>query len=242
MTISSPDERTEQQKSKADTCRDCVARPWSAFANLSEDDLVQMDAIRSLVKTPTGKVLPEAISGKAGFYCVRAGLIKISSTSQSNKMLSGISGRGDLLLFNRSPELAERSFEAVAESQACFIPERILEASSTGSGTIVVAVIRKLWQMIADRDQRIARLQKCSVSSRVAAMLIELADKFGTHDARGTLIDTRMDRGTLAELSGTVAETLSRALTTFERERFILRVGNKIRIINREGLRRFSES
>lgn len=225
-----------------DRCATCSARDRSAFSGLDTEDLERMDVIRNLVHIGAGTEFSTTVERQDGYYCLRSGLVTVGTTYKSMTLLAGVCGTGDLLVAGKSTDGIERKLVAVSNIVACFLSKSTAELQTDSPGAIGPAVIGKLCTMVADRDHRIAKLQKHSVVNRIASILLELLEKNGADKNLSSMIDARIDRVTLAELAGTVPETLSRTLTMMERDRLILRDGHRIRILDTAGLRKIADS
>jgi CRP/FNR family transcriptional regulator, cyclic AMP receptor protein len=79
------------------------------------------------------------------------------------------------------------------------------------------------------------------VRRRIALELSHLADRFGSADARGTLISLAISHETLAGIVGASRQQVTEYLNEFDREKIILREGRRI-IINPKSLRKIIES
>jgi CRP/FNR family transcriptional regulator len=71
---------------------------------------------------------------------------------------------------------------------------------------------------------------------RLALELMNLADRFGTTDARGVVIDVNISHEVLAGIVGASRQQVTEHLNQFDREKCILRDGRRI-IINAQKLR-----
>ena len=72
---------------------------------------------------------------------------------------------------------------------------------------------------------------------RIALELMNLADHFGSADARGTMISLAISHQTLAEIVGASRQQVTEYLNEFDREELILREGRRI-IVNSKRLRK----
>jgi CRP/FNR family transcriptional regulator, cyclic AMP receptor protein len=75
---------------------------------------------------------------------------------------------------------------------------------------------------------------------RLALELVNLADRFGTTDARGTVIDVNISHEVLAGIVGASRQQVTEHLNQFDREKCISRDGRRI-IVNAQKLRRIIE-
>jgi CRP-like cAMP-binding protein len=79
-----------------------------------------------------------------------------------------------------------------------------------------------------------------SVQERIAYQLSVLADKFGVTTANGISLNLRLTRNELAQLAGTINESLSRHLTEFKNEGLLELNGREIIIKDKEALKKRS--
>lgn len=79
------------------------------------------------------------------------------------------------------------------------------------------------------------------VRRRIALELSNLADHFGSADARGTWINLSISHETLAGIVGASRQQVTEYLNEFDREKIILREGRRI-IVNPKNLRKVIES
>ncbi|MGH2463566.1 MAG: Crp/Fnr family transcriptional regulator [Candidatus Limnocylindria bacterium] len=81
-----------------------------------------------------------------------------------------------------------------------------------------------------------------SVEQRLAARLVELAQRFGHPDADGVAIDARLTQQELADMIGTSRETLATTVSSL-RERGLLEMQNqRVVIRDMDGLRELDAS
>lgn len=96
-----------------------------------------------------------------------------------------------------------------------------------------------LAQVIRDMEghENVAQLHYlASVQERIAYQLVLLSDKFGVQTPRGMSLNLRLTRNELAQLAGTINESLSRHLTEFKNDGIIDLNGKEIIIKDRAGL------
>ena len=79
------------------------------------------------------------------------------------------------------------------------------------------------------------------VRRRIALELADLADRFGSAEARGVLIKLALSHETLAGIVGASRQQVTQYLNEFDRERIIVREGRRI-IVNPKSLHKIVES
>lgn len=177
-----------------------------------------------------------------GCIYVREGYLRIGFKRNSHIQTVRIAGPGEMIGFGTW--LYPEKYVGIALTQVKasqferhFFFEKLLSDKEIAQGIFQSAI-----SQIIFRDERICTLQNPTVKGRVAGTLLSLAHKFNSQDSKGFLqIPPIVDRKILAELSGTVTETLSRALTEFQKREIIERQGKTIIIHNYQALLNISD-
>ncbi len=86
---------------------------------------------------------------------------------------------------------------------------------------------------------KIKELAFNDVYSRTASQILKLAHDYGIPSEEGIIIDFTLSRQELADMVGTTRETISRAISTFKKEKSIFEIQDKIVILNKTGLSRW---
>lgn len=81
-----------------------------------------------------------------------------------------------------------------------------------------------------------------SVSSRLALLLISLAERYGVRDSRGIMLSVKLSQQKLAYLIATVRETTSALLNEFERLGFIDIRHRRIKILDQWALKKIADA
>jgi CRP-like cAMP-binding protein len=222
-----------------DRCRDCSARARSTFKGMGEEELNEIDRVRSLVEFKAGASLPLSYDDDEGFYCIRKGHQTVTLRKSQKSGIARVSGPGDLVGYDLHNENLE--IKCLENGSACFFPKKRFIAIQNRYNKISNAVIEMLCKIIHLKDTRISVLQNHTVRTRVAGLLASLDAKFGIVSEHGRFIDVRIDRGSLSKLAGTSAESLSRTLTELEDAGAIKRSGRGLHIVNKSKLEKLSE-
>jgi CRP-like cAMP-binding protein len=75
---------------------------------------------------------------------------------------------------------------------------------------------------------RYTRFQGLNLRQRLAMALLELAQKFGVQDARGTMLILQLTHEDLADLVGASRQKVTEHIKELERQQVILRDGRKL--------------
>src|SRR6185312_4269021 len=172
-----------------------------------------------------------------GLYYVKSGAVKIVINRKltrgrvsSPEFVTKIVGRGEFFGYQAIVNGSNHTSFAktVHASEIQIFPKEVV---TTAVGAATGLAKQLLNQMVKDLDAHevINQLHYlASVQERIAYQLILLADKFGVSTNDGTLIDLKLTRNELAQLAGTINESLSRHLTELKNENVIVRNGKLI--------------
>jgi CRP-like cAMP-binding protein len=78
---------------------------------------------------------------------------------------------------------------------------------------------------------RYAHFQGLSLRQRLAMALLELAQKFGVQDARGTILILQVTHEDLADLVGASRQKVTEHIKELERQQYIVRDGRKLIVL-----------
>lgn len=218
------------------SCNQCPATHRSVFKNVPFDGRDGLDASRVALTIARGQQIPLRRGSVDGVMCIRSGYVKLSYAYAEQSRPVRICGPGDLVGYGYWHCDARMVPEALEDTSACFFEKERFLALQREVPEVSGELIKLLGRIALQKSQRIASLQSRSVRSRVASLLTSLERKFGERTPRGSRIGVRVDRRTMAALSGTVIETLSRALTEFEELGFIARDGRVVYVRNMDAL------
>ncbi len=101
---------------------------------------------------------------------------------------------------------------------------------------VAVKVMDIMVQRLQDAQEMVRLLSVSSVESRLAFVLLKLADKLGDESDNGLLIQLPLGRTDLAELAGTTTETVSRIMSHFQKEKLIRSGRRWVAITDQAGL------
>ena len=219
-------------------CGNCPARERSCFASLPTKEEKEIAELKKHFSFKKNDFLPLA----SGFYCVRDGYLSVGANLSDGPNTVRICGPGDLIGYGTwdASLNGAHTLKAIKEGSVCFFEKNDFLRLQSRSPNIAIRINQMLCKIIAQKDARISSLQNHSVRNRVASLLMSLNKKFGVRSEYGSKIDIPIDRGTMAQLAGTVVETLSRVLSDFEEDKLIFRKGRGIYILSESKLKQVS--
>jgi len=213
------------------------------FSGLDEENLKEVATISTKRSFGRGESLFTEGEPAAGFYLLASGSIKLCKFSQD--------GKEKVLHFVHPAEtFAEAAFfgdgkypaeaRALEKGDALFFPREAFMGLLERNPRFSLNLIISLSLLLRRFARQIEELTFAEVPARLAAYLIELAEKKSTSFQGKTYLDLDMKKGELASRLGTVSETLSRALKKLKEDGIIEVEGSRVIIYNMERLKRMA--
>lgn len=167
-------------------------------------------------------------------YVLLSGVAKLCYVNRSQRVLVGFVAPGEIFGLSSLLPQTTRPFRCEAYSD-CIVavvkPEvfvdTVLGVPLERLSIILDATVGRWWGMLV----RYANFVGLGLRERLAGALIELAEKFGVRDSRGTLLTIKLTHADLAELVGASRQRTTEQLNDFEREGVIARDGRRLIIV-----------
>ncbi len=211
------------------------------FQGLSDAELAALSAC--LVKHTFGKgvfIFHKDSPGQT-LYVIEAGRVRIFVVSESGQEITlNVYGPGEVVGEIGFLDGRPRSAGAVALTAVTVLALRRedfysqLEAHPRLATRIIELLAGRLRYTTAYAES----LAFLDVNGRVAARLLELSDRFGARspDGCGQELDLRLTQAELASWVASSRETVNKVLTSFREQGLIELAGQKITVLDRQGL------
>ena len=216
-------------------CRSCGIRDMVLFADLNEEDFVQIHTpIDDLVFPPDALLYTEGEQA-LGVFTLRQGMVKlVRSTADGRERIVRVLRPGDVIGLE-ALATAHYDSEAVAMSEAsvCRIPLSVLHHLSAHSPRLHMRLMQKWQQALRDADDWLAELNFGTARQRVAGLALKMRDHA---QPRLTSFFARDDMGAMLDLK---LETVSREISALVRDGLIRPVdksGRRYEILDDQGL------
>jgi CRP-like cAMP-binding protein len=148
---------------------------------------------------------------------------------------------GELTGFGDFP----RESFAEATEPACVwkIPARTFQALLASRPDLLLAITKQIGGRFKSVETRVESLVFRDVRSRVAGILLELAQRFGRarDGAPGRIIDLRLTQAELGTLIGATRQSVNESLGDFSEAGWITRDGRHTVVLDEEALRRAAD-
>lgn len=171
-----------------------------------------------------GTVIFREGSESASVIIVRSGRVKVSSnTASGNEVVLAVRGPGALLGELSAVDGGPRSatVTALETVTALAIPSAEFERILLGHGRVAFVLMRELTRRLRDADRKRIEFGAYDTTGRVAARLIELADRFGVPTDAGLHINLPLSQDELAGWTGASREAVTKALRVLREEGWI---------------------
>ena len=167
-------------------------------------------------------------------YLLLSGVAKLCYVNRNQRVLVGFVGPGEVFGLSSLLPQTTRPFRCEAYSDctvAVVKPEAfvdtVLGVPLERLSLILDATVGRWWGMLV----RYANFVGLGLRERLAGALLELAEKFGVRDSRGTLLTIKLTHADLAELVGASRQRTTEQLNDFERQGVITRDGRRLIIV-----------
>jgi CRP-like cAMP-binding protein len=168
-------------------------------------------------------------------YLLEEGLVRIYRTSPRGGQLTVGYVRpgevfGEVSVITEKPR---RSFaEAKNRSRVLQIPRPVFIKALQSTSTVLYEVTKKIGRRLASCQSRIEDLMFYNVPSRLARLLLRLADEFGREIEDGHSVGLPLTQSEIATLIGATRQTVSAALRELIDAGLIKRRGKELVLVN----------
>jgi CRP-like cAMP-binding protein len=201
------------------------------FAGLDHDDLARLSLILSEKHYPRDTVVVSATDPGDALYVVVEGEVKVSLWSDNGReiILSTLSSGaffGEMSLVDGEPRSA--NVACTTDTLLLRLGRREFLQALRSYPTIAINVMTEVCVRLRRADESIGNLALLDVYGRVARFLLERCEEEGDVIAEGQIIKKMPTQQHIASRIGTSRETVSRALSEFQRRGFIEQRGKAL--------------
>lgn len=192
----------------------------------------------TLVTYPRGTLLYEQGSPPTGLYIIKSGYVTLFRQSQKSSQILAIVRPTQCLGGESLPSNLPSPYTAKAVStvQAFYITPNQLSILLKEHPDFLVAFLEIMTSRLRQLAKLVHDLAFRSVASRLAGVLLNLAETDGNMTADGWLVPHILSRKNLAEATGTAREVVHRTLKQFEQDGLIRQLGQAFIILDPDTL------
>lgn len=213
-------------------------RQFGLFSGLADWQLRQLVTISELRLFKAGELIHSPGEPATHVHLIRNGKVKTMRAAGAKELILDFLGEGEI--FADSSLTGSESYEerAVAAEDCflCIIDRRSFLGFLGDHPGVSMQIVAILARRKTRADQRLLDLLTLDVRTRLARALVELADRFGTPEHGGLVLDLRLTQTELGQLVGSTRETTSTAFNGFRREGWVESEDRRIRLLDREAL------
>lgn len=224
---------------KGSCCEMCASRLYAKevpiFESLSQGELNRIIDIREHMSFKKGEILFLEGELVSKLFIINDGIVKITkNTVEGKEQIINILTVGDF--FGESNILgntAESNVSAIAvrDTELCTISRKDLEVILYDNPTICLKLLAELNKRLVDIENLTKYLSSNNPEAGICCMILEFADKYGIEINGELEVALPLNREEMANYCGIARETLSRKLTSLDKQGIIKLVGTKKIII-----------
>lgn len=212
---------------------------WLSELSTKEREALQKQSVGREYRR--GEVIFTPVPHPRAVYLLERGLVRIYRISQSGAETTFGYVRpgeifGEVAAFSLKPR--ESFAEASRNSFVWRLQRAAIRAILAAHPGIVLAVTTQVGARLKRIEKRVEHLVFRPVPSRVAEILLELAEDFGRREPHGILIDLAFSQEELATLIGASRQSVNASLRAFERAGLIRRDGRRFVLLEVDMLRK----
>lgn len=130
--------------------------------------------------------------------------------------------------------------EAVTDASVASIQKASIEQVVKSRPDFALKLFSTLSERLRQSDEVIESLLHREVSTRLATLLLNLADRFGIRNGRGVIVDVKLTHQDLANMIASTREAVSKVMSEFQRDGYIEAKSRKITLIDQAALTEYA--
>jgi CRP/FNR family cyclic AMP-dependent transcriptional regulator len=200
-------------------CEICYLGQYDLFKDLSPDELDQLGRVSQPSLIPKREYIFTPDEPSNQIYMLKAGRVRISRLSETGKhftlvILEPGDVFGENALFADEPR---RNFaEALDDAQICAIDKKEFEKVAMRNPSVSLKLAQIVEHRLNEAQEQIEHLVFYDVQTRLARLLLKLADIHGERVEGGVQIGIKLTHEDIASLIGSTRETTSKILNEFK--------------------------
>lgn len=223
---------------------ECTGECSWVFDQLSPKERKRLQEMSRTLEFPRGEIIFQEGEPAFGVYIICEGKVKLAKHSLKGKIqILKLLGQGEVLgektLFDR--EVYTAYAQALEDTQVHFIERAPFVTLLREHPEISIQFIEKLSRELKGFQDKLMEASYEGSLERLSRLLLMMAKQYGVETERGVDIGVSLSRQELAELAGISTETAIRMLSRMKDRGLIAMEGQRIFIVDREGLNQIAE-
>ncbi len=203
------------------------------FKHLTSEEAEKVEGERIVNSYKRSTLIYKEGNRSTGVYCIHSGTIKIYKTGFDGKeQIIRFAKPGEIIAFRSvlSNEPACTSAKVLEDTTVSFVPSETILFLVRNNGNFALDLLQLTCRELEEANSYLTDIAQKTVRERLAEVLIQLKEKFGT-DQSGFL-QISLTREELANIVGTATESIIRLLSEFKDDKLIELNGRKISLLN----------
>lgn len=217
-----------------------LLREVDLFAGLSPGELKEISQTLPMQTCQVGRLVTSPADADERLYVIKRGRVRLYRLTPDGKQLTlDILDKGRIVgrMAWLGQQLTDAYAEAIEDALICSFTPTELSRLIDRFPNVGVNIIRYLSGRLAVSEREREVMAFRSVEQRLAARLVDLADRFGQPADGGTAIDARLTQQELADMIGTSRETLATTVASLRERRVIEMHNQRVVILDLERIR-----
>lgn len=211
----------------------------SVFKDLDKEGIKELSALAREQNCIKRELIFSEGDQPDWFYAVDTGRVKITKLSQDGKeIILEIIKPGEM--FGAVAALKGFPYPANAvameDSTLIKISRSPMLAFIEKAPGLMMSMAHSMGERLKDSHETAKNIALEKVASRIASLLIKLADQTGTKTENGMELGIKLTKQDIAEMVGSTVETSIRTMSSFKKQGYIKEEAGKIIIIDPSGL------
>lgn len=211
------------------------------FQGVAPDAVAALTRQLGSVAFPCGHTVFAEGDASDRLYIILEGRVKLARrTSDGRENLLAVMGPadmfGELAVFDPGPRTS--TVTTLTDVRAASIDRAASRSWIREHPEIAEQLLRVLVRRLRRTNDSLTSLIFTDVPSRVANQLLQLAERFGVQEGAVLWVDTELTQEELAQLVGSVRETVNKALGDFVHRGWVRLQGNAVLIVDPKRLAR----
>jgi CRP/FNR family cyclic AMP-dependent transcriptional regulator len=219
-----------------------LLRSVPLFADLEPEELESFSQVAVQRSFPAGtRVFHEGDRSDA-CYIVSSGSFRVTREHSDGRAITlATLGRGEVFgeLAMLDHDVRSASAEALDDAELLALPASEVRALLARHPEISVKLVAALVRRLRAANERLSRQSFQTVPSRVAGVLLQLAEEESPRAVEGAEVTIRMNQADLAQLAGTSRESVSRFLADLERAGIVKPGRGRVTVLRPSKLRNY---
>ncbi len=220
-------------------CESCVVKQGNELNHLTRLELELLSQRKHHIQLKKGDVLMTEGMPTNGVYCIHTGKCKVTKVGNNGKeQIIKFIREGDLIGHRSmlSDEAVSLNVIALEQTDACFMPKDTVLEFFRNNISFSQRLIQNISNQLNEANCTISNMAQKSVRGRLAGLILNLEELFGTVD--DGFIGIKLTREEIGSTIGTATESAIRLISEFRKNGIIELKSKQIKIIDKDALQK----